>query len=177
MLGQLREVGVPKSLLKCSKISGYCSGTISFRGYSLWTCAAIASLMSFIEAAKTVYFSVFTIWKQEDQLIITIFPRNGSCGQVGCSNTPSCREWISSGGFSVTPWTETGASWQCVIQVCDPNIMLLEANRTAPSYSHNQGIRKRYDDILTLLQPFVTAPYDLEISFRLWHSLYYPLSQ
>ena len=121
--------------LNSGRNSGYCSGTISSRGCSFNTLASIALLILYNDALNTDNRSSLTVQKNQVPFNVTIFPRNSLCGRISGSNI-SLAKYTGSGDSSVTPCTVTGASWQCVVQYCDPNITVFDANRTAMSCYH-----------------------------------------
>lgn len=114
-------------------------GTISSNGHSFRTMAWIALLISYIDALHIVTFSFLTVQKNHALLRVTKLPENGLCGHI-CRSNIFPTGYTGSKGSSVTPCTVTGTSWQCVVQYCKLNIMILDVKCTAPSCNHRHGI-------------------------------------
>lgn len=127
------------TLLNSGKIASYCSGTITSNKRSFTSFALIAVLMSYKAALIIVSFPRLTVRNNEAPLSVTISPQNGLWGQICRSNISSAWD-AGSGGTSLTPWTATGASWQRVMQYCDPNVTSFDAKCTTTSCSRSQGI-------------------------------------
>jgi hypothetical protein len=114
------------TLLHSRGNSWYCSGTISSKGPSFKSFASIALLISYRDALKTLSFPVLIVRKKEARLSITIFPWHGLRGLI-FGSTVSLTCYSGPGGSSVTSWTVTDVSWQCVMQYHDPNLTVFDA--------------------------------------------------
>jgi len=125
---------------KRCKNSWYCCGIISSKGRSLRSFASIASLLSWRDALSIVSFPFLTVWKNETPLNMTIFPQNGCCCRICGLDIPPHWGYTASGGSHVTLFTVTGASWQVVVQFCDLEVTVFDANYTATSCNRIQGI-------------------------------------
>ena len=131
-----------ETLLNKGRNSWYYFGTISSRGHSFESFASIAIIVYYSNALNVVSFPFFTVRQNEDPLGMMIFPRCGSCGCICGLNNPFPLGKTGSGGSFVTPRTMTGASWQCVMQCCDPNGIVLYANHTTTSGCHKERISR-----------------------------------
>ena len=114
-------------------------GTIPSRSRSGWSFASLALSISMGDALNTICFPFVSVRKNEDLLSITIFPRNDRCRCICCSDMPSFWGQTGSGGSFVTHWMVRGISWERVVQYCDPNVSVFDANRTTLSWSCKQG--------------------------------------
>jgi len=129
-------------LFNSGKNSWYCPGTISSRGQSLRFIAPIALLISYIEALKIVCHPLFNVWKTKAPFSTMILPCNGLHGPVCGWNMSSGTGKTDSGCSSITSWTVTGASWQCIVQYSEPNMTVFDAMHPTTSYHCNNRISR-----------------------------------
>ena len=122
--------------------SWYGSGTISSKGRYLKSIVTISWLTSYSEALNTVSLPFFTVEEKGDPCSVTIFPQNSRWGRI-CGSNISLTGYTGSGSYSVTLCTITGASWQHVVQYWEPIVTVLDANRTATSFTCSEESARR----------------------------------